>query len=79
MSCGVLARSVSFFVSALANRRRVRSLEANLNSSWWKAMLLVCVIFAFFSYKGQLGNVGDALLETHSEKAAVEPKEPGKL
>jgi hypothetical protein len=45
----------------------------------WKAMLLVSAVFAFFCYKRQLASVGDALLETKPEKAAIEPKVTGKL
>ena len=38
---------------------------------FWKLMLLVSALFAFFCYKRQLASVGDALLET-------QPKDAGK-
>ena len=70
-----------FFVSALAT---VAAFDHWKRSQFvlWKAMLLVSAVFAFFCYKRQLASVGDALLEIKSEqaeKAAIEPKETGKL
>lgn len=67
-----------FFVSALAT---VAMFDHWKRSQFvlWKAMLLVSAIFAFFCYKRQLASVGDALLETHPEKAKLESKETGKL
>jgi hypothetical protein len=70
-----------FFVSALAT---VAAFDHWKRSHFvpWKAMFLVSAVFAFFCYKRQLASVGDALLEIKSEqaeKAAIEPKETGKL
>jgi hypothetical protein len=65
-----------FFVSALAT---VAAFDHWKRSQFvpWKAMLLVCAIFAFFCYKRQLASVGDALLEIQPEKAT--PTGTGKL
>jgi hypothetical protein len=70
-----------FFVSALAT---VAAFDHWKRSHFvlWKAMLLVSAVFAFFCYKRQLASVGDTLLEIkpeQAEKAAIEPKETGKL
>jgi hypothetical protein len=69
-----------FFVSALAT---VAMFDHWRRSQFvfWKLMLLVSAIFAFFCYKRQLASVGDALLEAHPEsagKATTESKGPGK-
>jgi hypothetical protein len=69
-----------FFVSALAT---VAMFEHWRRSQFvfWKLMLLVSAIFAFFCYKRQLASVGDALLEAQPEdpgKATIEPKGAGK-
>jgi len=70
-----------FFVSALAT---VAAFDHWKRGQFvlWKAMLVISAVFAFFCYKRQLASVGDALAEIHSEhaeKAAIEPKESGKL
>ena len=69
-----------FFVSALAT---VAMFDHWRRSQFvfWKLMLLVSAIFAFFCYKRQLASVGDALLEAqpeHSDKTTIEPKPTGK-
>jgi len=69
-----------FFVSALAT---VALFDHWRRSQFvfWKLMLLVSAIFAFFCYKRQLASVGDALLEAQPKgggKATIEPKETGK-
>jgi len=69
-----------FFVSALAT---VAMFDHWRRSQFvfWKLMLLVSAIFAFFCYKRQLASVGDALLETQPKdagKTTIEPKEAGK-
>jgi hypothetical protein len=63
-----------FFVSALAT---VAMFDHWRRSQFvfWKLMLLVSAIFAFFCYKRQLASVGDALLETQLKgagKATIE-------
>jgi len=57
-----------FFVSALAT---VAMFDHWRRSQFvfWKLMLLVSAIFAFFCYKRQLASVGDALLEAQPERA----------
>ena len=67
-----------FFVSALAT---VAAFDHWKRSQFvlWKAILLISAVFAFFCYKRQLASVGDALLETQPEKAAIEPKGTDKL
>ena len=69
-----------FFVSALAT---VAMFDHWRRSQFvfWKLMLLVSALFAFFCYKRQLASVGDALLEAQPEragKATTEPKGTGK-
>jgi len=69
-----------FFVSALAT---VAMFDHWRRSQFvfWKLMLLVSAIFAFFCYKRQLASVGDALLEAQpkdADKATIEPKGTGK-
>jgi len=57
-----------FFVSALAT---VAMFDHWRRSQFvfWKLMLLVSALFAFFCYKRQLATVGDALLEAQPEDA----------
>ena len=57
-----------FFVSALAT---VAMFDHWRQSQFvfWKLMLLVSALFAFFCYKRQLASVGDALLETQLKDA----------
>src|SRR6266480_3611323 len=65
-----------FFVSALATVALFDHWKRS-QFVFWKAMLLVSAIFAFFCYKRQLASVGDALLETqpeHADKGTIEPK-----
>src|SRR6266436_6696890 len=59
-----------FFVSALAT---VAMFDHCRRSQFvfWKLMLLVSAIFAFFCYKRQLASVGDALLETQPKDAGI--------
>ena len=69
-----------FFVSALAT---VAMFDHWRRSQFvfWKLMLLVSALFAFFCYKRQLASVGDALLETQPKdvaKTTMEPQGPGK-
>jgi hypothetical protein len=57
-----------FFVSALAT---VAMFDHWRRSQFvfWKLMLLVSALFAFFCYKRQLASVGDALLEPQPKRA----------
>jgi len=69
-----------FFVSALATVAMFDHWKRS-QFVFWKLMLLVSAIFAFFCYKRQLASVGDALLEAQPEgagKASIEPKGTGK-
>jgi hypothetical protein len=58
-----------FFISALAT---VAMFDHWRRSQFvfWKLMLLVSALFAFFCYKRQLASVGDALLEAEAEEAS---------
>jgi hypothetical protein len=64
-----------FFVSALAT---VAMFDHWRRSQFvfWKLMLLVAALFAFFCYKRQLATVGDALLEA-PPKVAGKPTTEG--
>jgi hypothetical protein len=69
-----------FFVSALATVAMFDHWKRS-QFVFWKLMLLVSALFAFFCYKRQLATVGDALLETqptNAGKTTIELQGTGK-